>query len=147
MPISQYFPGRRLTVYFATCCLRVHLQGSSFTHVGAGCDPPWHLEQLVSMYATFFPPTSSNCKTCCQSVSRRRLYTCLAPHLLLMLLKGQLNLIANWACIHKPHRTVPNSEVVLNWQCMRVLATAIPPELSVKETSKLPSSQFFLKWV
>lgn len=54
---------KRIDCLHLTCCLTVCLQGSSFLHWGAGCNPPWSPRELVSIYAIFFTPASSNYKT------------------------------------------------------------------------------------
>lgn len=124
-------------MYIETCCLRVHHQGSGYTHLGAGCDPPWSLGEPVGISATFSLQFAPTIKSGGQHVSRKRLSTCLAPHLLLMLPKGQLDLIARWACIHKSYRTIANNEAIFNTSTWEYL-----PRLSSKASMQREQAKY-----
>lgn len=82
--ISQFFPGKDLTIYFPSCCLRFWLLNN--LHVGAHWDIPSNLKELVDISSAFSPRITAVIKQRLQLLPERSLSTDLPPHHLISIL-------------------------------------------------------------
>ena len=88
MPIfvSQFLPGRNITLYSSSYCLSCRLLIN--LHLGADWDSPKSLKELVSMFPTISPLLTPTVKAHLQLLHGKSLSRHLTPQLLQLLPEG-----------------------------------------------------------